>query len=166
MSPTKEPRHLVLLTAVPLLALLVVWYPPSRLAMDAEVDRLCAIDGGATVVEQVLLSPDEYAKYIRGTSLKETARPEDLFYFESKYAVLKGSEDGLLLRKVTFSLVRRADEKILGTYTSYHRRGGDFFAFVHPSVYTCPSWARRDDFKRQGGIEAQVFIKGERHAFR
>jgi hypothetical protein len=36
---------------------------PSKGGLDAEVDRLCAIDGGIRVYERVTLPPDKFDKW-------------------------------------------------------------------------------------------------------
>jgi hypothetical protein len=134
---------------------------PRQVVLDAEVDRLCAVDGGVRVYEKVQLPPAEYAKYISGTKLKSNASQDDLFYYSSEREILSGptngDPDGTTITKAKLALMRRADGKTLGANTTYSRRGGDIPLGFHPSVYVCPPFESK--VNHQGGIAARVFVK-------
>lgn len=116
---------------------------PSKAELDAEVRRLCAIDGGVKVYETVKLPAEKFNQYgqIRIPS-KRDAKPGDEYYFEWSVTYLKTGkpEDGIPdLARSSFTLHRISDNKLLGESVAYTRRGGDIPGPWHPSHFTCPT---------------------------
>jgi hypothetical protein len=105
--------------------------------LDAEVRRLCALDGGVNVYETVALPPERFDQF-NSVHVPDTryAKPTDDYYYErSTEYLVRGNPD--LLRFHT-KLIRRSDKKVLGEGTSYARRGGDLPGPWHPSSFRCP----------------------------
>jgi hypothetical protein len=116
---------------------------PSKIELDAEVKRLCAIDGGVKVYETVKLPVERFDKYgqIR-IPPKKDAKPSDEYYYEWGVTYLKTGkpEEGVPdLARSRFTLHRTSDDKLLGESVAYTRRGGDIPGPWHPSHFTCPS---------------------------
>lgn len=121
---------------------------PSQIMLDAEVKRLCAVDGGIKVYETVRLSPETLAKF---TKYKygsmpippiENMNPQDDFYYKltTQYLYKNGSDyEGTNLVRYHYELYRSQDNKLLGEAISYTRRGGDVPGPWHPSHFTCPA---------------------------
>lgn len=106
---------------------------PIQMAYDAEVDRLCAIDGGMKIYESVQLPPDRFDHdiFIRKNS------PEFKITQESAY--LKGTKDSSIrLRRYSTKVIRIEDEKLLGAWVYYYRGGGDIIPSDGDSSYSCP----------------------------
>jgi hypothetical protein len=128
---------------------------PTQLINDAEVDRLCALDGGVKVFEKVVLSPSEYKKTLSprpdGIPFKGYASPRSNFYYDTQDSYIKGdAESGI--RKSVVSIVRKTDNTVLGKKTYYSRRGGDIPVGTHPSVYTCGNPSEQ--------LESSIFVVG------
>jgi len=125
--------------------------------LDAEVRRLCEIDGGVKVFESVTLTQNEYRMLLDESGelkipFKGNARPTDLFYRDSKTEFLrKGNPE---MWKTIYMLVRQADGKILATTVFYSRRGGDLPGPWHDSYYGCPDTKTTPDM-------AKLAIKSE-----
>ena len=107
---------------------------------DSQVRKMCEKDGGVTVIESVTLKRAEYEGFLNqfgkldipsrerapvGTALLHVYKYE---YYRENPRVTRGE----------LSVMRAADNKVLGTQVSYSRVGGDFLAF-HPSIFSCPS---------------------------
>ena len=116
---------------------------PSKEELDAEVKRLCAIDGGVKVYETVRLPLGLLDKYgVIRIPDKARAKPSDEYYYEWTVTYLaKGKpEDGIPdLARSHFKLYRMGDNKLMGESVAYTRRGGDIPGPWHPSHFTCPS---------------------------
>lgn len=127
---------------------------PSQVASDAEVNRLCAIDGGVKVYETVKLPADKFDKYGNvGIRNYDYAKSSDEYYFRSQDTYLKMSEP-YVLRSVT-QVFRRSDGKVLGESVRYGRGGGDIPGPWHPSTFDCP--VMKD---AEGKLESSIFVKG------
>jgi hypothetical protein len=143
-----------LLTLCALLPIVAGCATPSQMAVDAEVKRLCAIDGGIKVYETVKLPPDRFDQWgnVR-IPFKQSAKPSDDYYVESESIVLKDG-DPKLIRMIS-RVVRRMDGKVLGESIHYGRGGGDLPGPWHPSSFTCPSPTEKPY------LEPSIFLKGE-----
>jgi hypothetical protein len=120
--------------------------------LDEQVRKLCAVDGGVKVYEQVSLPPNKFDEFgIVRVPAKSVARLGDDFYFEWDITYYKKGNPEMWRNH--FKLVRRADGKILGESVSYSRRGGDFPGPWHDSSFRCPENADISD------INKQVFIR-------
>lgn len=126
---------------------------PNKAELDAEVKRLCAIDGGVKVYETVTLPPDKFNQWGNiDLPNKRYAKPSDEYYFESEdYYYQKGNPR--LLRSRTW-IVRRSDGKVLGESIRYGRGGGDRPGPWHESSFDCPPIA-----DAEGKLESSIFLK-------
>lgn len=112
---------------------------PSKSELDAEVKRLCAIDGGIKVYETVTLPPGKFNKYGQVNFYKPTRGenalgPEYIFKEDIVYQ-RRGNPE---MWRTHYKLIRRSDEKLLGESVSYSRRGGDAPGPWHDSSFGCP----------------------------
>ena len=110
----------------------------SKSDLDAEVRRLCALDGGVTVYETAQLPPQYVSKYRRyDLPFEQYATARDPFFLRHYAVPIRGGNPSLT-RLVT-EVVRRSDEKILGRSIAYMRRGGDLPSPMHESSFMCPN---------------------------
>ena len=116
--------------------------------LDNEVRRLCAIDGGITVYETVLLPAEKFAK--DGTIVipaKWLSQLGDAYYYErTTYYEKKGDPE--MWRSHT-KIIRWSDGKLLGEMISYTRSGGGMLGVWNPSTLRCPADAGLDDLSKQ-----------------
>lgn len=135
---------------------LIACATPVQLMYDAEVDRLCALDGGAKVYEIVQLPPEHFNTYGQLTTLKPSKGEYALgpeYRYESVLEYLREGPGRLgeaALIKHSLKIYRRSDGKLLGSSIVYGRGGGDIPGPWHPSSYTCP--------KNLQSLETQIFI--------
>lgn len=125
---------------------------PGQMAADAEVKRLCAIDGGVRVYETVKLLPEKFNQY--GSIQipdKAKAKPTDEYYHE--WNVIYYKQDNPSLRRDHFKIFRQSDGKLLGEDISYARRGGDIRGPWHDTSYRCPT------AEKQSSLESKIFLK-------
>ena len=131
---------------------------PSKSELDAEVKRLCAIDGGIKVYETVKLPTEKYNKLLDKfgrlwIARKDQANPTDEYYSESEtHYYRQGSPE---MSRRLYRIVRRSDGKILGELVFYGRGGGDMPGPWHDSSFTCPAYENVPNF------ESSIFVKGE-----
>ena len=112
---------------------------PSQISLDAEVKRLCAIDGGIKVYETVKLSADKFNQwgqinFYKPTQGENALGSEYVYRSESLY-LRQGDPD---LRRDHVQIFRESDMKLLGEVTTYVRGGGDLPGPWQPSAYRCP----------------------------
>ncbi|MEI2677285.1 MAG: hypothetical protein V9G29_05160 [Burkholderiaceae bacterium] len=110
---------------------------PSKSELDAEVKRLCAIDGGIKVYEIVVLPALIFDKW--GTikiPMKKNAKIEDDYYYQ--WDINYYRQGNPELSRGHFQVIRRKDEKILGESIYYGRGGGDALGPWHDSSFRCP----------------------------
>jgi len=121
---------------------------PNKSELDAEVKRLCAIDGGIKVYETVMLPAGRFDKYggIR-IPLKKDVKPSDDYYQE--WIVNHLLDGNPSMRRDHFLVYRKADGKLLGEAISYGRRGGDMPGPWHDSSFRCPSDAGDQNLVRR-----------------
>lgn len=105
---------------------------PIQMAYDAEVDRLCAIDGGMKIYESVQLPPERFDKYgdliaVNSKSFYASDRYGPDFKIIEEKNYLKGGDgkSGAVMARVSIKIFRTKDDKLLGSWLSYYRRGGD-----------------------------------------
>ena len=113
---------------------------PSQITTDAEVKRLCAIDGGIKIYETVKLPTDKFNEwgqpnFYRPTQGENALGPEYIYRSEIIY-LDRGNPS---LRKDRELIFRKEDMKLLGEATTYVRGGGDVPGPWQPSAYRCPS---------------------------
>lgn len=110
---------------------------PSKSELDAEVRRLCAIDGGYSISEKIELPSDEYDR-LKANQIhpKLYSKTTDKYYFESDdYYYLKGNPE---LYRTTYRFIRKSDEKEFARLVTYARVGGDFYGPWQDSSFACP----------------------------
>ncbi len=113
--------------------------PIAKAALDDEVRRLCAIDGGIKVYETVKLPAEKFNQWGQVNFYKPNLGEgalgnEYLFKSETTY-YRKGNPE---LWKSHYQVIRQADGKIVGESIGYSRRGGDISGPWHDSSYGCP----------------------------
>lgn len=117
------------------------WYGGGRkVYYDAEVNRLCAKDGGVKVYETVRLPAEKFNQWgepnFYNPVLKANALgPEYEFKLTSEY-VKRGPPS---LMRFETSIARRQDNKLLGKSIEYKRAGGDIPGPWQPTTHLCPS---------------------------
>lgn len=117
--------------------------------LDREVDRLCAIDGGVKVIETVEVPLPVYEDFLRDPGRRvEVIFGADYRMTSSEEFIVDGNPS---LSRMEFQIVRQSDKKVLGTFTSYGRRGGDFIGPSAPSSHSCPAIGEMN-------LEKQVFV--------
>ncbi|MBI2314197.1 MAG: hypothetical protein HYU77_17060 [Betaproteobacteria bacterium] len=126
---------------------------PTQLSLDAEVKRLCAIDGGIKVYETVKLPPEKFDKYgVVHVPPKDKVQPTDAFFYEwdIRQIVRGNPKDGKAdLARSHFRLYRTAGQKLVGESVAYTRRGGDVPGPWHPSHFTCPADSDLSNLKKR-----------------
>jgi len=119
---------------------------PSKSELDAEVRRLCAIDGGVKVYETVRLPADKFDQwgqinFYRPTRNEDAVGP-DYTFKESVHYYRKGDADAgtgdSVMARRHYQVLRKVDGKLLGETVLYGRRGGDMPGPWHPSTFSCP----------------------------
>ena len=112
---------------------------PSKDELDAEVKRLCAIDGGVKVYETVKLPPDKFNQYGQINFYKptqgENALGSKYIYRSDDYYYYQGDPTMVRYRH---QVIRRSDGRLLGESTSYGRGGGDLPGPWESSSFHCP----------------------------
>lgn len=118
--------------------------------LDSEVRRLCKLDGGIKVYEQVNLRAEmlDNLGSIQIPS-KERARVSDEYFYEREVQFLRKGNPELL--RSHHQLIRRADGKLLGESIRYTRRGGDMPGPWIESSFSCP------EIGSQPSLEQLVF---------
>jgi len=110
-----------------------------KMYYDAEVNRLCAIDGGIKVYETIKLPPEMFNEYgqinfYRPTQKENALGPE--YVFEGNVHSFRKENPALIRYHLRIS--RRVDGKILGEAISYGRGGGDLPGPWESSTFDCP----------------------------
>lgn len=117
--------------------------------LNAEVDRLCAIDGGLKIYETVKLPPEKFdqhnqVNFYHPTQGENSLGPEYIWKLEVKY-LHPGGDPKASPRMWRFhaQVLRRSDGHLLGESVSYSRYGGDPFDLskysgAPESHYSCP----------------------------
>lgn len=129
-----------------LLPLMASCDTPSKADLDAEVKRLCAIDGGIKVYETVKLPAEKFNQwgqinFYRPTKNEGALGAEYIFKDKVDY-YRKGDPDAgtgeSMMARSEYQVIRRLDGKLLGQTVLYGRRGGDLPGPWHPSSFSCP----------------------------
>ncbi|MBX3640668.1 MAG: hypothetical protein KF888_09160 [Nitrosomonas sp.] len=154
----------VFLFTITFLPFITACWTPQKTYWDAEVDRLCAIDGGIRVYETVTLLPDKFNKwgqinFYRPTQGENTLGPEyiykwDIYYYKKGHPVSVGAHE-TAMRRDHARIIRKSDMKLMGEMVKYHRAGGDLPGPWMPSSYHCPGALEANE----GVLMNQIFIK-------
>ncbi len=157
-------RKSLLLLAIGLPLLVIAYFVPSayrKAQMDAEVDRLCAVDGGTKLYERVSLPAELFDQWGNpNIPFKGTRNALNSEYVVENFSTReeKGTSLGqrpLTIHRFHYKIVRRSDDRVLGEAISYSRSGGDPEGPWHPSNYqgVCTEQANRLErlvFQRKG----------------
>lgn len=123
--------------------------PIVKAQLDAEVKRLCAIDGGVKVYETVRLPAEKFNKYMdKGKFYLPTAneaKTNDDYIYESTMTILKNGSPSV--RRYSDAVIRRSDGKIMGQLVIYGRVGGDVPSPMHDSSFSCPQFQSNVDIR-------------------
>ena len=133
------------------------WYAGGRkIYYDAEVDRLCEIDGGVKVYERVTLPAAEYDRLVAQNWILPDASEvkESDSYFKTRETRYFRESDPQVAKTV-IRYIRRSDGKVVGEYIHYGRGGGDLPGPWHGSNHSCPNPAKTP------GITRQLFSRGQ-----
>ena len=154
----------LLLALLALLPLVGGCATPSQMAVDAEVKRLCAIDGGIKVYETVKLPADKFNQWGQPKMYQERVENKAAyqhdgtrtvmeFFLGTKYTLKRetryyrqGDPDMFRLHTQVF---RRLDGKLLGESVFYKRGGGDPPGPWHGSTFMCPEPTATNDVLRR-----------------
>lgn len=118
------------------------YFPGRQSYWDSKVRHLCAVDGGTTVYEVVLLSPADYARL--SDLLGYSPRERNATQGEGKpYMVVVHQtsirEKNPAVGRIVSEIKRRSDGKVLARSIRYWRRGGDLPTGIsEPSMFICP----------------------------
>jgi len=126
----------------------------NKARLDAEVNRLCAKDGGVKVYEQVKLPAERFDKWgmvnFYQPDKRENALGLDYVVNDETTYYRRGNPE---LFRMHMQIMRRSDGKLLGESVFYKRGGGDLPGPWYGSSFLCPELNVANDVLRQ------VFIK-------
>jgi len=135
----QERGNMRILTALLLLPIITGCVTPSQIMMDAEVKRLCAVDGGVKVYKTVKLPPERFNKYgqidFYNPTHGENALGSEYIYKNENLYLREGDPQ---LRRDHVRIYRKFDMELLGEVVTYIRGGGDLPGPWQPSAYHCP----------------------------
>ena len=118
-------------------------YVPGRQSYwDAEVRRLCSMDGGVQILQQVRLSKSEIGllETIGGevdVPNRRIAHPQAPLYSDLTVTTLK-SEGSISIWRAESVIKERRSDSIVARWVVYTRSGGDIPSPAHGSSYVCP----------------------------
>jgi hypothetical protein len=126
--------------------LLVILYSEGRKAYwDTKVAEMCEKEGGIKVYKPVELDANEYSALLNRQSQldlpsERSASPDAKYVHSTKteYVV----RDQLEVRKYVTQVLRRPGPDVLSEKITFSRVGGELFALVHSSSFTCPRQAK------------------------
>jgi hypothetical protein len=127
--------------------------------LDAEVKRLCALDGGVTIYETATLTPDKFNKHGQPKVPHGKDDGGFGFFYRSDQTHLAGSisqqaGDGAGLKKYTIQIVRTSDGTLMGEARYYGRHGGNLLeGLVHGQGFRCPAF---EDWALEKGVFLHV----------
>ncbi len=127
---------------------------PSKSELDAEVRRLCAIDGGYTVHKKILLPAAEFDRLdISAISARTFSKSTDKYFYETKiHYFIKGNPE---LSRSTTLFYRKSDGLNFASLIIYSRIGGDFWGPWQGSTFACP------DPTTLPRIDSLAFVRGD-----
>jgi hypothetical protein len=129
---------------------------PGKAELDAEVRRLCAIDGGIKVYETVRLPAEKFNQweqpnFYQPTQGENTLGAEYIFKEEQHY-YRRGNPE---MSRHHYQVFRRLDGKLLGETVFYGRGGGDMPGPWHESSFVCPDYKDADSM----ALLMKVFVR-------
>lgn len=139
---------------------------PSKSGLDAEVKRLCAMDGGIKVYETLRLPREQFNQWGQINFYKptqgENALGEKYILKIERHEIVKGNPSydptEIAMSRTHSQVIRRLDLKLLGETVVYLRVGGDPPGRSHTTSFTCP------DVKEQGeaSLFKRIFLQQEK----
>lgn len=155
MKSSTKIRNLLIL---PLLAALSGCISsPAQFMMDREVKRLCELDGGSHVYEQVFLSKENFGPrgevFAQYRNMPPDQQLGPAYALDTEHHKVEGENPSLWRHHVW--VTRRADHKLLGEWVDYHRAGGGLMASMEGNAYSCENISA----KYNRGIVSKIFIQ-------
>ena len=154
------------LSVVALAAMFVGCASSMKSEVDAEVKRLCAIDGGIQIFETVDTAAESFDSwggltFYRPSQGENALGPEYIFKWEKHYfhegqPALDPSE--ISMRRDLVQIIRKGDGRLLGRLVTYHRAGGDPAGPWMPSSYRCPEGIESSEAE----LLRQVFVRKQK----
>ena len=128
------------LTLILLLIVVAGFYEGRKAYWDHQVTKMCEKDGGVTVFETVTLTKEQYFKNDGYKGMiaifpESTSKPHHEFYKKQVDTIIKKSTPRVV--RSEYTTYRKTDNKKLGKWVTYSRRGGDFPTGFHPSSFGC-----------------------------
>lgn len=109
---------------------------------DHKVSKMCEKDGGITVYDKEIISQKKYRQLgsIQGEVTIPFVDKADMGDDYVRKFILTNLRKGFLkVNRHEMSIIRRADNKVLGRRISYSRIAGDFPTIIaHHSSFSCP----------------------------
>lgn len=126
---------------------------------DMEVERLCAIDGGAEIYEEINLKQESIGE-IASVPLEHHVKSTDNYYYIEDEQYIKNNP---AVVRVHYGVVRSSDNKILGSMVAYSRnyyRSG-FYGLWRPYGFYCPSVDKfyRTSYSYQSDLRDELLKK-------
>lgn len=115
--------------------------PGEKIYWDSRVSEMCQKDGGTKVFEVVEISKSEYLANLNklghfNIPLDTPAAHNALIVHRFTRTDIR--EGNPSVSRYELAVIRRSDQKLLGTQITYSRVGGDIPSPAHPSSFTCP----------------------------
>ena len=134
------------LLAVTILAGCAGYVLALRSYWDAQVEKMCENDGGTKIFEVANLPNQQYSLLL--DNFGQLVIPVDspkaldvpLFRKEERIYIREGNPS---VRRSEMVIIRRSDQKILGSQVTYSRVGGDLPSPAHTSSFSCPPPEKR-----------------------
>jgi hypothetical protein len=122
--------------------------------LDAEVKRLCAIDGGIKIYETVTLPAGKFNDYGIPNLPHKSDTAGFGYYIKdlpNEYLSPRKSDyEGPNMWKSVTQIIRSADEKVIASLVVYVRSGGEFLQGpIQYPAFTCPSAGATDQLIKQ-----------------
>lgn len=128
------------------LVALLVGCTDDKASWDARIKEMCERDGHVKVIERIVLKKGEADRMRRADGRIEVRikassdKNGDPLYIESTVTSLRDKSP--LVYRTQWTVVRRADGKVVAHWSSYSRVGGDFPSPAHDSSFSCPPWTQ------------------------
>ncbi|MBN1956659.1 MAG: hypothetical protein JXQ81_06660 [Desulfuromonadales bacterium] len=126
-----------------------------KMYWDAQVRKMCAIDGGVKVYETVELTPDLLDRFGRiHIPEKSDVKDTDIYFYDTGIQVIRNENPKI--SRTRHVVIRHSDNKVLGELIRYGRGGGDLPGPWEPSYFLCPDPVKGSNF------ENSIFLKGDK----
>lgn len=134
---------LMILTTTVVVSGCAGYVPGSKAYWDGRVKEMCERDGHVQIIERVALTKYE-AALLRDADgsfslpSREQARIDAPVFLENQETQIR--EGNPRVRRTEWTVIRRADNKVVARWFSFGRVGGDFPSPAHDSSFRCPDW--------------------------